>query len=253
MFVAVLGVFACRTAAPSPRSSETTPPAVARAAASPGTVWLLFVDDLHFDFRRTGYVKDFLKRLANELIQDGDMFAVRSSGPSSLAVDLTADRGLLEGAIQRTSGAGLTPFEILDAGQGPGLSAELLYRAKVALSAANEMMKGAPPVDDRPKALIYISSGYDFELSTLRGQVSALTRDAKALRIRIFAVDPRGLGSPPTPGASVGVYALAAHLAMTRKSLRFIAEQTGGFAEHDDLGGALNRIGAAVRGPAQTR
>ena len=209
--VAAIGAFACRTAAPVLQPG--------------GTVWLLFVDDLHLDFRRTGYVKGFLKRIANELIRDGDSFAVRSTGPSSLAIDLTSDRLLLEGAIRNTSGAGLTPADTVRIVQS-GRPDEVTYRANLALSAALGFLRTREAADGRRAALIYVSHGYDIRLGRIRDQLSALTRQAKKTRVMIFALDPRGLGPPTTPDPRVDPDALAAHLATTRKSLRFIAEQT---------------------------
>ena len=65
--------------------------AVSAQPSTPGgtpvpVTWLIFVDDLHLDFRNTGRIRDALMKLASALIQDGDRFAIASGGPSSLAV-----------------------------------------------------------------------------------------------------------------------------------------------------------------------
>src|SRR5690349_16393166 len=52
-----------------------------------GRIFLILVDDLHMDFRNTGRIRDIFKKIRRELIHDGDMFAIVSTGPSSIAVD----------------------------------------------------------------------------------------------------------------------------------------------------------------------
>ena len=52
-----------------------------------GRIFLIFVDDLHLDFRNTGRIRELFKKIAKELIHEGDMFGIVSTGPSSLAID----------------------------------------------------------------------------------------------------------------------------------------------------------------------
>ena len=62
------------------------------------------------------------------------MFGIVSTGPSSLAIDLTYDRKVLDEAIKKITGNGLKPSDIIqgqDGAQGP---AEVRYRAHVAFS-----------------------------------------------------------------------------------------------------------------------
>jgi VWFA-related protein len=90
------------------------------------------------------------------------MFGIVSTGPSSLAVELTYDQKRLETAIQKISGAGLAPKEILDQPEGAQGVAEIRYRAHVAFSTAYDIMKNLETVHNRRKAFIYVSNGYDF-------------------------------------------------------------------------------------------
>jgi hypothetical protein len=258
--IAASGAFACRTAAPP------APPATASVPA--GIAWLVLVDDLHLDFRSTGYLRAFLKRIAGELIQEGDSFALRSTGPSSLAIGLTSDRTVLEGAIRKTSGAGLLPIDILDNPRPGEIPSEVVYRADVALTTAREVVESVAPASRERRAFIYISNGYNFDLSSdarsesrvvrrtagrdvsvprVREQVSALIRRAKESRIRIFAIDPRGLAPAALSHGRMDAAAWRDYLAITRRSLLFIAERTGGFTEYEDLPGSLKRIRAAMR------
>jgi len=63
-----------------------------------GRIFVIFVDDLHLDFRNTGRIRDLFKKVSTELIHEGDMFAVVSSGPASIEIPLTYDRGRHEAA-----------------------------------------------------------------------------------------------------------------------------------------------------------
>jgi hypothetical protein len=56
------------------------------------------------DFRNTGRIRDLFKKISKELVHDGDMFAIVSTGPSSIAIDATYDRKRLDEAINKISG-----------------------------------------------------------------------------------------------------------------------------------------------------
>jgi VWFA-related protein len=127
-----------------------------------GRIWLIFVDDLHLDFNNTGRIKDLFKKISKELVHEGDMFGIVSSGPSSLAIELTYDRKRLDEAIEKISGAGLKPSEILDAPLGAEGPSEVRYRAHVAFDTAYDILKNLEAVHNRRKAFVYVSNGYDF-------------------------------------------------------------------------------------------
>lgn len=128
-----------------------------------GRIWLIFVDDLHLDFPNTGRIKNLFKQISKELVHEGDMFGIVSTGPSSLAIDLTYDRKRLDEAIDKISGAGLKPNEILEAPVGAEGPSEVRYRAHVAFDTAYNIMKTLESVHNRRKAFIYVSNGYDFD------------------------------------------------------------------------------------------
>src|SRR5688572_20751984 len=128
-----------------------------------GRIFLIFVDDLHMDFRNTGRIRELFKKIRKELIHEGDMFGIVSTGPSSIAVDMTYDIKRLDEAINKISGSGLKPDEIIttpDGSQGPP---EVRYRAHVAFSTAYDILKPLAQVHNRRKAFIYVSNGYDFD------------------------------------------------------------------------------------------
>src|SRR5436190_9960892 len=151
-------------AAPPPPQQEgiLLPPARPTNDAS-GRIFMIFVDDLHMDFRNTGRIRDLFKKIGKELIHEGDMFGIVSTGPSSIAIDMTYDRKRLDEAINKISGAGLKPDEIIstpDGSQGPP---EVRYRAHVAFSTAYDVLQNLEQVHNRRKAFIYVSDGYDFD------------------------------------------------------------------------------------------
>jgi VWFA-related protein len=128
-----------------------------------GRIFMIFVDDLHLNFRDTARIKVLFKQIAKELIHEGDMFGIVSTGPSSLAINLTYDRKRLDEAIDKISGAGLKPSDILTTQVGADGPPEVRYRAHVAFDTAYEIMKKLEDVHDRRKAFIYVSNGYDFD------------------------------------------------------------------------------------------
>lgn len=127
-----------------------------------GRIFVIFVDDLHLDFRNTGRIRDLFQKVADELIHEGDMFAVVSSGPASIEIPLTYDRRRLQEALKKVTGGGLKPQEILEQPDGAQGPPELRYRAHTAMSTVYEMLRGLEQVHNRRKAIIYISNGYDF-------------------------------------------------------------------------------------------
>ncbi len=147
---------------PPPEMEGIILPPTKPTSDAAGRIWLIFVDDLHLDFNQTGRIKDLFKKISKELVHEGDMFGIVSSGPSSLSIDLTYDRKRLDEAITKISGAGLKPSEILDAPLGAEGPSEVRYRAHVAFDTAYDILKNLEAVHNRRKAFVYVSNGYDF-------------------------------------------------------------------------------------------
>ena len=163
-FILVHGGRTTNLAAPPPppvQEGIILPPSRPTNDAS-GRIFLIFVDDLHLDFRNTGRIRELFKKIAKDLIHDGDMFGIVSTGPSSLSIDLTYDRKRLDQAIEKISGAGLSPKDILETPEGQQGVPEVRYRAHVAFSTAYDIMGNLEQVHNRRKAFIYVSNGYDF-------------------------------------------------------------------------------------------
>jgi VWFA-related protein len=127
-----------------------------------GRIFLFFVDDQHLQFGNTSRVRELFKKIAKELVHDGDLFGIVSSGPSSIQVDMTYDKRQIDEAINKMTGNELKPTEIIQSGSGPGGPSEIRYRAHVAFSTMEEGLKNLEQVHNRRKALVWVSDGYDF-------------------------------------------------------------------------------------------
>jgi VWFA-related protein len=259
-----------------PRSKPTSDTA--------GRVFLLFIDDLHLNFQQTARTRTLVRDISKKLIHDGDMFGIVSTGTSSLSIQLTYDRQVLDSAIERISGGGLTPKEIIQGAQGSNGPTEVRHRAHVAFSTANDLMQNLAKLKGRRKAVIYISSGYDFNpfergrleetarrwrvenaddlasdpfyrneqsqqalaATDLVGELVELTRAANRANAAIYTIDPRGLVAGQDIDQEVDQRDWNAHVRETQDSLRVLSEETGGTAvvNQNDFGKALARIDA---------
>jgi len=249
-----------------------------------GRVFLIFIDDFHLDFRMTPRTRDLMQRMLKNLVHDGDMFGIVSSGTSSISEQLTYDRQVLESAISRVTGSGLRPEDIIK-GMQSNQGSELRYRAHVAFKTAYDLMRNLESLRNRRKAVIYISSGYDFnpfETSRLKYQaelygldtndanqydpftqsqnngntfaeadlvreLAELTRAANRANATFYTIDPRGLIAGQDLGdEQVDAAEWQNHIRETQDSLRVLAEQTGGIAvvNQNDFDKALKRIDA---------
>ena len=146
---------------PPPPEGIILPPTKPRNDVS-GRIFLFFVDDLHLQFHNTGRVRELFKKISKELVHDGDMFGIVSSGPSSIAVDMTYDRSRLDEAIKKIAGNELKPTDIINGPSGAEGPSEVRYRAHVAFSTVEDVLKNLETVHNRRKALVYVSDGYDF-------------------------------------------------------------------------------------------
>jgi VWFA-related protein len=127
-----------------------------------GRIFLFFVDDLHLQFHNTGRVRELFKKIAKSLVHDGDMFGIVSSGPSSIAIDMTYDKTRLDEAIKKIAGNELKPTDIIQGPSGSEGPSEVRYRAHVAFSTVEDTLNNLEKVHNRRKALVYVSDGYDF-------------------------------------------------------------------------------------------
>ena len=267
------GDVVAQAAKPVTTASQSTP-----ADSPPQNLWLIFVDDLHVDFRSSGGVRTLLKTICSELIQDGDLAGSVSTGPSSIAIDLTSDRQRVGARLGQVTGASLMPTDIRASQADPrgpsegSYRTEVWYRAAVSIATAYDTLDNFGRQIARRKAVIYVSSGYgvdplpngsltvvgtkpgvtspiNISAARVREQLSELIALARHSNVTVFAIDPRRLaGSSKVEPGDDSVW-WQNHWATTRNSLRALSERTGGFAvlEEQDLADGLKRINAAMR------
>ena len=127
------------------------------------------------------------------------------------------------------TGNALKDTNILATGSGTPAVDEVLYRANVALDAADEAVFALTRDAAPRQAIIYVSSGYDIEtFPALAERVRALARRARENNITIFAIDTRGFATFAVP-IRVSTGALLRYTTATRRSLSMMVEETGGF------------------------
>ncbi len=248
-----------------------------------GRIFLIIVDDLHLDFRNTGRIRDLFKRMTKSLIHEGDMFSIVSTGPSSLAIDPTYDRKVLDEAIKKITGNGLKPSDIIQGAEGADGPAEVRYRAHVAFSTAYDMLTQMEKIANRRKAVVWVSNGYDFNPfadsrlgedpvfggrfgqtreegrqqqgqmgqnqfadADLARELAEVTRTANRANATLYTIDPRGLVAGSDLDEQLDPVEFGEHVRKTQDSLRVLAEQTGGIAvvNQNNIDKALKRIDA---------
>ena len=154
---------------------------------------------------------------------------------------------MLDAAIKKAAGAALAPVDIVEILSRGAVGNEVGYRAGIALSAARELIATAEQVRSRRKAMLFVSNGYGFDpppfngrsvappsggkrpatVPKLRLEFAALTRQARRVGVRVFAIEPRTV---VTTDWNVGRAEWQDYFAATRLNLRALCEQTGGVA-----------------------
>ena len=249
-----------------------------------GRIFLILVDDLHLDFRNTGRIRDLFKRISRTLVHEGDMFGIVSTGPSSLAIDLTYDRKILDEAIKKITGNGLKPSDIIQGQDGPQGPTEVRYRAQVAFSTARDIVTQLERITNRRKAVVWVSNGFDFNPfenqrlgedpiyggrqgqtreegeqmnrtmnqgaqfsdADLARDLADLTRSANRANATFYTIDPRGLVAGQDLDETVDPTDFQNHIRKTQDSLRVLAQETGGIAivNQNNFDKGLKRIDA---------
>lgn len=248
-----------------------------------GRIIVFVVDDLHMEFRDTHRARKVFRDMAKELIHEGDLFGIVSTGTSSISIDLTYDRTRMEEAANKITGDGLRPSEIIQQSATGETPQEVMHRAQVAFKTTYELLRNLEQTHNRRKAVVLISSGYDFNPfesaragtatggflnnsrvdpndpsnalfnlgsqfgeTNLAGELNELIRQANRANATFYTVDPRGLVAGQDLDEQVDPMEWESHLRKQQDSLRVLAEQTGGLAvvNTNDFSRALKRIDA---------
>jgi VWFA-related protein len=284
-FVLVTGgrVYTTMVAAPSVVREGVILPPTRPTNDAAGRIFLFIVDDLHIDFASTPRVKDLFKRLGKELVHEGDLFGVVSTGTSSIAMDLTYDRTRIDEAAKKISGSGLKPKDIIEQSAVGETPQEVMHRAHVAFETTLDVIRNLGQTHNRRKAVVIISDGYDFDPykasrsgtsltpnsnnrnvdpndpnnaqflqkekfadTDLAIELNEVAREANRANATFYTIDPRGLTAGPDIDQDVDPSEWETHVRKQQDSLRSLAEQTGGIAvvNTNDIDKALKRIDA---------
>ena len=260
---------------PKPRTTDTA-----------GRVLLIFIDDLHFEPELSPHVRKVMQTIADTLVHEGDLVTVLSSGPSFIEIGPTYDKQAVLEAVSKIRGSGLIPLEILRSLESPQGPADIRARAQMAFYTAYRILADLETVNNRRKAVIYVSNGYDFDpfpegragtdriqggrfSDPLRftldpdnpyftlGKITAdidlhrlmreLVLSANRANATLYTLDPRGLAGVVDFGAvNVDQSEWRTHIQKTTSTLRYLAEETGGFAivNTNDFASELKRVDA---------
>ena len=276
-------VFQTQTATVAPvREGIMLPPSRPVNDAA-GRIIIFVIDDLHLEFRDTHRIRRLFRDMAKELIHEGDLFGIVSTGTSSIAIDLTYDRGRMEEAANKITGCGLKPSEIIQQSATGETPQEVMHRANVAFETVYDMLNNLQQTQNRRKAVVLISNGYDFDPfagsragtadsvflnnqnidptdpsnrmfnqgqqfndAELSMRLAELTRQANRANATFYTFDPRGLVAGGDIDEPVDPVEWETHLRKSQDSLRVLAELTGGIAvvNTNDHTKALRRIDA---------
>ena len=136
-------------------------PRVQKVDTTAGRIIILFIDDLHMASDLTPKVRQIMGTIAENLIHDGDLFGIISTGTSKVRTQLTYDRSLLFAATEHITGSGFNLGDMMQMQRRRNLS-EIRWRTHTAFKTARETLKNLEGVKNRRKSFIYISTGYDF-------------------------------------------------------------------------------------------
>ena len=240
------------------------------SADEAGRVLLVFVDDAHLEALNSHHVRALLKKLTATLVHDGDLVSLVTTGTSSVSVPLTYDRRMIDAAIDKVTGNGLTFLDITQLSEGPSGPANLRQRAANAFATAYQTINELERVKNKRKAVIWVSQGYDFNPfegarrgkdrvfggrygsptremirdeenpffrsanvfaeADLFAQLREITRAANRANATLFTIDPRGLVGTTDAGQQIDQDEWKTHIQKTHGSMRTLAEDTGGFA-----------------------
>ena len=244
------------------------PQARPKPTEATGRVFVIVVDDLHFEPELTPHVRRLIGTIVDTLLHEGDLIGVVSTGPSSIELGLTYDKKLVAETANKIRGSGYLPseiFKMMENSQGPG---DIRHKAQMAFYTAYNMLADLERVTNRRKAVIYISTGYDFDpfaegrasrdrimggrfADPLRrvvdednpyfsmGRVTAdidlfrltreLTLSANRANASIYTIDPRGLAGTVDAGQYVDQSEWRTYIQKTTSTLKYLSEETGGY------------------------
>jgi VWFA-related protein len=268
-----------------PQEGLILPSARPKSADAPGRVFVILIDDLHFEPELTPHVRRLMQTIADTLVHDGDMVTVLSTGPSFIELGPSYDKKPILEAAKKIRGSGYLPSEIFKMQENSQGVGDIRAKAQMAFYTAYNILANLENVANRRKAVLYISTGYDFdpfaegrvsrdrimggrfsdptrflvdetnpffETAKLTADVDLyrlmreLTLSANRANASLYTIDPRGLAGTTDAGQYVDQSEWRTYLQKTTSTLRYLAEETNGYAivDTNDFAAALKRVDA---------
>jgi VWFA-related protein len=250
-------------------AEEIEPDIRSNTQMSEGRVYLLVLDDLHTDVRRSIRVKQAAQEFIRERLGTNDIAAVaHTSGKKNVAQEFTSSKRLLLMAVDGFMGiklrsatlerleqsVNLFPKEVEGVGLRDPAELERAHRARNTLRLMAGLSEGLTDVHGRRKAMVYVGEGFDYNTQDVfgRSEASSILEGTQRLiglatraNVAIYTIDPRGLAVTGEDAASVGRVpvdftdqigmasiqsSLRDEFILSQDSLRTLSEETGGFA-----------------------
>jgi VWFA-related protein len=239
------------------------PPLFKRAAVEPdvrsnrdafsGRVFLLLLDDLQTDFRRTPQLRAAAHQFVRRYVGANDMVAVVTTGGDTRAgQEFTGSQARLIAAIDKFAGRKTTR-------DSPEM--ERSMRARNTYETLRNLSEFLGAVHGRRKAIVWFGEGVEYDIGNpfaardadaVRQSMQAAIAAASRANVNVYAVDPRGLGAgldenieiSGVPDDTNGPTAIYDNVRRGQDSLRTVAAETGGFAiiNQNDLNAQFERI-----------
>ena len=242
-----------------------------------GRVFVLVLDDLQTDFRRSMLVKAAARQFIRRYIGANDLTAVVYTGSAAdRGQEFTNSRARLLASVEKFMGTKLpsATMSTIDSyyqqrsGSGQGFrdinGAERGFKARNTLTALKNVAEFLSSVRGRRKAVVWFGEGIDYDMDNpLRNPDASVLRDtmqeaiAAATRadVSFYGVDARGLGAgldeaveiqalPDDSGFTAGPTSIQNEVRRAQDSLRVMSEETGGFAivNQNDLNASFERL-----------
>lgn len=238
------------------------PPLYRRAVVEPdvrsnrdafnGRVFLILLDDLQTDFRRTSRVQAAARQFIRRHVGANDMVAVMTTGGNVKASqDFTSSQSRLIAAVDRFMGQKSTrDMPVM----------ERSMKARNSYETLRGVAEFLGPVRGRRKAILWFGEGVEFDIGNpsvadadvVRDAMNTAIAAATRANVTIYGIDPRGIGAgldeaielTPLPDENNPMGPVFDGVRQSQDSLRSVSDSTGGFAvvNRNDLNESFTRI-----------
>jgi len=240
-----------------------------------GRVFVLVLDDLQTDFRRSTRVRSAARQFIERYIGANDLAAVvYTGGVADHGQEFTNSRARLIASVDKFSGNKL-PSELMSKlddyyraqqlGEQPKdiNLAERGHKARNSLITLKNLAQYLSNVRGRRKAVVWFGEGIDYDMENpftpdmniLRDTMKDAIAEATRAGVSFYGVDARGLGAglddvmdigslPDDPGFASPSTMIQNEVRRAQDSMRVLSEETGGFAiiNQNDFSSGFQRI-----------